>query len=124
MSNHIVRTIVENIVNDKFDTLKEDLNKAVSEKAVNVLESKKAMVGKKFFEKEEFNEEQIDEISGNLARNYTRKAKESAKKTFWNADPDERDSGETDHTLDKRQKGISVARKKLTGTAKVNATKQ
>lgn len=52
MSNQIVRTILENIVNDKFDTLKEDLNKAVSEKAANALESKKAMVGKKFFEKE------------------------------------------------------------------------
>ena len=50
MSNEIVRTIVENIVNDKFDTLKEDLSKAVSAKAVNVLESKKAMVGKTFFD--------------------------------------------------------------------------
>ncbi len=49
MSNEVVRTIVENIVNDKFDTLKEDLSKAVSAKAVNVLESKKAMIGKKFF---------------------------------------------------------------------------
>lgn len=60
MSNEFVRAIVENIVNDKFDTLKEDLSKAVSAKAVNVLESKKVMVGKKFFEKEEVNEE-IDE---------------------------------------------------------------
>ena len=50
MSNAVVRTIVENIVNDKFDTLKEDLSKAVSAKAVNVLESKKAMIGKTFFE--------------------------------------------------------------------------
>ena len=49
MSNAVVRTIVENIMNDKFDTLKEDLSKAVSTKAVNVLESKKAMVGKNFF---------------------------------------------------------------------------
>lgn len=52
MSNAVVRTIVENIISDKFDTLKEDLAKAVSAKAVNVLESKRAMVGKKFFEKE------------------------------------------------------------------------
>ena len=50
MSNEVVRTIVENIVNDKFDTLKEDLSKVVSAKAVNVLESRKAMVGKTFFE--------------------------------------------------------------------------
>ena len=50
MSNLVVRTIVENIVNDKFDTLKEDLSKAVSAKAVSVLESKKVMVGKKFFD--------------------------------------------------------------------------
>jgi len=50
MTNSIVRTIVENIVSDKFDTLKEDLSKAVSSKAVTVLESKKAMVGKSFFE--------------------------------------------------------------------------
>jgi len=49
MSNSIVRAIVENIVSDKFDTLKEDLSKAVSSKAVTVLESKKAMVGKNFF---------------------------------------------------------------------------
>ena len=50
MSNPVVRTIVENIVNDKFETLKEDVSKAVSAKAVNVLENKKAVVGKKFFE--------------------------------------------------------------------------
>lgn len=50
MSNPVVRTIVENIVNDKFESLKENVSKAVSAKAVNVLESKKAMIGKKFFE--------------------------------------------------------------------------
>jgi glycine cleavage system regulatory protein len=50
MSNAVVRTIVENIVNDKFESLKEDVSKAVSAKAVNVLESKKAMIGKKFFD--------------------------------------------------------------------------
>ena len=43
MSNAVVRTIVENIVNDKFETLKEDVSKAVSAKAVNVLENKKAV---------------------------------------------------------------------------------
>lgn len=57
MSNAVVRTIVENIVNDKFESLKEDLSKAVSAKAVNVLESKKAMIGKTFFEeKKKINE--------------------------------------------------------------------
>lgn len=55
MSNSIVRAIVENIVNDKFDTLKEDVSKAVSTKAVTVLESKKAMVGKKYFEEKKTN---------------------------------------------------------------------
>lgn len=59
MSN--VRTIVENIVNDKFENLKEDLSKAVSAKAVNVLESKKAMIGKKFLSKEEIKEEPLGE---------------------------------------------------------------
>lgn len=50
MNNSNVRKIVENIMSDKFDTLKEDVSKTVSAKAVNVLESKKAIVGKKFFE--------------------------------------------------------------------------
>ena len=58
MSNPVVRKIVENIMNDKFDTLKEDLSKAVSAKAVTILESKKAMVGKNFFgKKKKMNEE-------------------------------------------------------------------
>jgi len=52
MSNAIVKAIVENIMNDKFETLKEDLSKAVSEKAVNVLESRKTLVGKKFFKED------------------------------------------------------------------------
>jgi len=50
MSNSSVKKIVDNIISDKFDTLKEDLSKAVSSKAVTVLESKKAMIGKKFFD--------------------------------------------------------------------------
>jgi len=59
MSNSSVKKIVDNIISDKFDTLKEDLSKAVSSKAVTVLESKKAMIGKKFFGK--MSEESIDE---------------------------------------------------------------
>jgi len=49
MSRENVKTLVENIYNSKYDTLKEDLAKVVSGKAMNVLESKKADVAKAFF---------------------------------------------------------------------------
>ena len=98
------------------------IEKQVSINEMQVLQSESHMMHKKKKMKEEV--DQIDEISSDLARDYMRKAKENAKKTFWNADPDERDSGETGRTLEKRQKGISVARKKLTGNARVNATEE
>lgn len=63
--------------------------------------------------------EQIDEISGDMASRYISKAKANAKKTFWNADPDERDFGETGRTLEKRKKGIAMALKKKYGGADV-----
>jgi len=63
--------------------------------------------------------EQIDEISGDMASRYISKAKANAKKTFWNADPDERDIGETGRTLEKRKKGIAMALKKKYGGADV-----
>jgi hypothetical protein len=50
MSNKIVKNIVENIYNDKFNTLKEDVANVISRKAVDLLENKKIIVGKKFFE--------------------------------------------------------------------------
>jgi|APGre2960657468_1045069.scaffolds.fasta_scaffold679894_1 hypothetical protein len=50
MSKDIVKNIVENIYNDQFNTLKEDVATAISKKAVDLLENKKIVVGKKFFE--------------------------------------------------------------------------
>lgn len=102
MSNSIVRTIVENIVSDKFDTLKEDLSKAVSSKAVTVLESKKAMVGKKFFDK--MSKEPIDEISQDRKSAYKKAAVEYIGKNWQKyGDP------ETEKGMVKRSKGLKRA---------------
>jgi hypothetical protein len=49
MSRETVKNLVENIYNSKYDTLKENLAKVVSGKAMNILESKKADVAKSFF---------------------------------------------------------------------------
>jgi hypothetical protein len=51
MSKDIVKNIVENIYNDKFNTLKEDVAKIISKKAVDILEHKKVQVAKGFFNK-------------------------------------------------------------------------
>jgi hypothetical protein len=48
MSNNL-KSIIENIYNDKFNTLKEDLAIVMSKKAVDVLENKKVDVAKKYF---------------------------------------------------------------------------
>lgn len=51
MSNENIKKIVEDIYNSRFDSLKEDVAKAVSNKAVSILESKKAEIGKAYFTK-------------------------------------------------------------------------
>lgn len=51
MNKETVKTIVENIYNSKYDTLKEDVAKSLSAKAVNILESKKVDAAKVFFSK-------------------------------------------------------------------------
>ena len=45
----LVGKIIEDIYNGKPKNLKEDLNKVISEKVLDVLESKKVAVAKKFF---------------------------------------------------------------------------
>jgi hypothetical protein len=52
MSRDIVKNIVENIYNDQFNTLKEDVANVISRKAVDVLENKKNEVAANFFNKQ------------------------------------------------------------------------
>jgi hypothetical protein len=52
MSADIVKNIVENIYNNEFNTLKEDVAKIISRKAVDILENKKIEVAKNFFNKQ------------------------------------------------------------------------
>jgi hypothetical protein len=52
MSKDIVKNIIENIYNDQFNTLKEDVAKIISNKAVDLLENKKIEVAKGFFNKQ------------------------------------------------------------------------
>jgi hypothetical protein len=49
MSREITRKIVEDIYSDTYVSLKEDVSKAISEKAVSVLEDMKSHVAKRFF---------------------------------------------------------------------------
>jgi hypothetical protein len=93
------------------------IEKQVSINEMQVLQSESHMMHKKKKMKEDV--EQIDEISGDMASRYISKAKANAKKTFRNADPDERDIGETGRTLEKRKKGIAMALKKKYGGADV-----
>jgi len=51
MNNLTTKKIVENIIDNKFNTLKEDFSKIVSLKAVTVLENKKVIEGKNFLTK-------------------------------------------------------------------------
>lgn len=51
MSRENIKNLVENIYNSKYDTLKEDVANIVSNKAVSILESKKAEIGKAYFAK-------------------------------------------------------------------------
>jgi len=51
MNNLTTKKIVENIIDNKFNTLKKDFSKIVSLKAVTILENKKVMKGKNFFDK-------------------------------------------------------------------------
>lgn len=104
------------------------IEKQVSINEMQVLQSESHMMHKKKKMKEEV--EQVDEISRDLASRYVRSAKANTKKTFWYADPDERDSGETARTLEKRKKGITMALKKKYGgdeygmPVKVKATEE
>ena len=49
MSREISRKIVEDIYSDTYVSLKEDVSKVISEKAVSVLEDMKSHVAKSFF---------------------------------------------------------------------------
>jgi hypothetical protein len=50
MSNQVKKEIVEDIYNQKYASLKEDISGIISKKAVSTLENMKADVAKKFFQ--------------------------------------------------------------------------
>ena len=72
MSREIARKIVEDIYSDTYISLKEDVSKIISEKAVDVLQDMKSHVAKKFFS---VNEADSDDKSRDRTLDYARQGR-------------------------------------------------
>ncbi len=72
MSREIARKIVEDIYSDTYISLKEDVSKIISEKAVDVLQDMKSHVAKKFFS---LNEADYDDKSRDRTLDYARQGR-------------------------------------------------
>ena len=72
MSREIARKIVEDIYSDTYISLKEDVSKIISEKAVDVLQDMKSHVAKKFFS---LNEADSDDKSRDRTLDYARQGR-------------------------------------------------
>jgi hypothetical protein len=72
MSREIARKIVEDIYSDTYISLKEDVSKIISEKAVDVLQDMKSHVAKKFFS---LNEADSDDKSWDRTLDYARQGR-------------------------------------------------
>ena len=66
------KKFIEDICNQKYDSLKEDMHKIISEKVVSILEHKKVYAGKKFFS---LNEADSDDKSWDRTLDYARQGR-------------------------------------------------